>query len=98
MNNVTKKDIIKNLSHKTGMTQSDILKILNGFMDEIKKSFIKGLRVELRGFGVFYPYNYKKRLFKIPNSNKKSTTEDRMILRFKTSKSLFIPKLKSKEK
>ena len=50
---MTKADIVKNISDKTGMDKSDVQMIAEKLMDEVKDSLKKNENVYLRGFGSF---------------------------------------------
>ena len=50
---MTKADIVKNISDKTGMDKSDDQMIAEKLMDEVKNSLKKNENVYLRGFGSF---------------------------------------------
>ena len=50
---MTKADIVKNISDKTGMDKSDVQMIAEKLMNEIKNSLENNENVYLRGFGSF---------------------------------------------
>ena len=50
---MTKADIVKNISDQTGMDKTDVQMIAEKFMDEIKSSLQNNNNVYLRGFGSF---------------------------------------------
>ena len=50
---MTKADIVKNISDKTGMDKSDVQMIAEKLMDEVKNALKKNENVYLRGFGSF---------------------------------------------
>ena len=50
---MTKADIVKNISDKTGMDKSDVQMIAEKFMNEVKNSLKNNENVYLRGFGSF---------------------------------------------
>ena len=50
---MTKADIVKNISDKTGMDKSDVQMIAEKLMDEVKNSLKNNENVYLRGFGSF---------------------------------------------
>jgi DNA-binding protein HU-beta len=50
---MTKADIVKNISDKTGMDKSDVQMITEKLMSEIKSSLKNNENVYLRGFGSF---------------------------------------------
>ena len=50
---MTKADLVKNISDKTGMDKSDVQMIAEKFMNEVKKSLKNNENVYIRGFGSF---------------------------------------------
>ncbi len=68
---MTKADIVKNISDKTGMDKSDVQMIAEKLMDEVKNSLKKNENVYLRGFGSFI---IKKRAEKTGRNISKNTT------------------------
>jgi DNA-binding protein HU-beta len=50
---MTKAEIVSIISKKTGIDKSDVLKIVESFMEEVKNSLKKNINVYLRGFGSF---------------------------------------------
>ena len=50
---MTKADIVKKISDKTGMDKSDVQMISEKFMSEVKNSLKNNENVYLRGFGSF---------------------------------------------
>ena len=50
---MTKADIVKNISDKTGMDKSDVQMIAEKFMNEVKNSLKNNENVYIRGFGSF---------------------------------------------
>ena len=68
---MTKADIVKNISDKTGMDKSDVQMIAEKLMDEVKNSLSEGENVYLRGFGSFI---VKKRAEKTGRNILKNTT------------------------
>ena len=68
---MTKADIVKNISDKTGMDKSDVQMIAEKLMNEIKNSLENNENVYLRGFGSFI---VKKRAEKTGRNISKNTT------------------------
>ncbi len=68
---MTKADIVKNISDKTGMDKSDVQMIAEKLMNEIKNSLKNNENVYLRGFGSFI---VKKRAEKTGRNISKNTT------------------------
>jgi len=50
---MTKADLVKNISDKTGMDKSDVQMIVEKFMSEVKNSLKNNENVYIRGFGSF---------------------------------------------
>ncbi|MCH2479696.1 MAG: integration host factor subunit beta [Flavobacteriales bacterium] len=50
---MTKADLVKNISDKTGMDKSDVQMIAEKFMNEVKNSLKNNENVYIRGFGSF---------------------------------------------
>ena len=68
---MTKADIVKNISDKTGMDKSDVQMISEKFMSEVKNSLKNNENVYLRGFGSFV---VKTRAEKTGRNISKNTT------------------------
>ncbi|MCQ2217608.1 MAG: integration host factor subunit beta [Paludibacteraceae bacterium] len=68
---MTKADIVNEISKTTGIDKLDVLKAVESFMEEVKKSLGKGENVYLRGFGSFI---VKKRAEKTARNISKNTT------------------------
>ncbi len=50
---MTKADIVSTISNKLGLERNETQKVVESFMEEVKKSMISGENVYLRGFGSF---------------------------------------------
>jgi integration host factor subunit beta len=50
---ITKIDILDSIYQQTGMSRREIREIVDIFLDDIKGALVKGIVVELRGFGTF---------------------------------------------
>ena len=50
---MTKADLVKNISDKTGMDKSDVQMIVEKFVNEVKNSLKNNENVYIRGFGSF---------------------------------------------
>ncbi|MDR1730280.1 MAG: integration host factor subunit beta [Prevotellaceae bacterium] len=68
---MTKADIVNEISKSTGIDKLDVLKTVESFMEEVKKSLEKGDNVYLRGFGSFV---VKKRAQKTARNISQNTT------------------------
>ncbi|MFR9543549.1 MAG: HU family DNA-binding protein [Rikenellaceae bacterium] len=68
---MTKADIISSISKETGIEKATVQSIVEGFMESVKSSMVKGENVYLRGFGSFI---IKKRAAKMARNISKNTT------------------------
>jgi len=53
INNITKKDLVDEISSRTGLPQLEIKKVVECFLDSVARSLIEGNNIEIRGFGRF---------------------------------------------
>ena len=53
ISNVTKKDLVNEISARTGLSQTETKKIVECFLDSVARSLIEGNNIEIRGFGRF---------------------------------------------
>ena len=51
--NVTKKDLVNEISSRVGLPQAETKKIVECFLDSVARSLIEGNNIEIRGFGRF---------------------------------------------
>jgi nucleoid DNA-binding protein len=51
--NVTKRDLVNDISSRTGLPQIETKKIIECFLDSVARSLIEGNNIEIRGFGRF---------------------------------------------
>ena len=68
---MTKADIVKEISYKTGIEKATVLKTVEAFMETVKDSLVDGENVYLRGFGSFI---IKKRAEKTARNISKNTS------------------------
>ncbi|TWP22531.1 integration host factor subunit beta [Apibacter muscae] len=94
---MTKADIVNSISNKIGLEKSEIQKVVEVFMDDIKTAMAKGDNVYLRGFGTFL---IKKRAAKTGRNISKNTAikiPAHNVPAFKPSKS-FVDNIKTNVK
>ena len=84
------KNLIKSISKKSGVTQSDVKKIIDLFLSDIKEKFEKGEMVQLRGFGTFYSYYKTSRSFTTARTKEKRVMKGRRTLKFKPSQQILL--------
>ena len=95
---MTKADIVNEISKSTGIDKLDVLKTVESFMEEVRKSLEKGDNVYLRGFGSFI---VKKRAEKTARNISQNTTiiiPEHNIPAFKPAKTFVMEVKKSLEK
>ena len=68
---MTKSEIVSQISRKTGVEKSEVLKTVEVFMETLKDSMQEGKNVYLRGFGSFV---IKKRAAKTARNISKNTS------------------------
>ncbi len=68
---MTKSEIVSEISKQTGVGKSEVLKIVEVFMETVKSSVGRGKNVYLRGFG---SYIVKRRAAKTARNISKNTT------------------------
>jgi nucleoid DNA-binding protein len=90
MATVAKKVIINDIAKEVGISQAEVRKTVNCFVNNLKKQYQAGNKVEFRGFGTFFPYFRKARSYKDPVTKSEKQMKDRTILKFKSSHQLFI--------
>ena len=86
-NNLTKIDIIKNLSKKTGFSILFSKKLINDFLDIIINQ-IKANELNLKNIGSFKLINKKERLGRNPKTKEEFIISARKSLRYVASKKL----------
>jgi nucleoid DNA-binding protein len=87
---ITKYEIVNKIYNqlKPKITRSDILKIVQMFIDEISNSVLAGNRVELRDFGVFSTKLRKPKLGRNPKTNQPVPIPPRLVITFKPGRNL----------
>jgi DNA-binding protein HU-beta len=81
-----KKDIIREVAKKVGVTQEEVRVILEALLDTISDTLSSDDRIELRGFGVFCTKKRKARMARIPKTGKFISLPERRVPVFKPSK------------
>ena len=51
----TKRDIVNHIAEKTGLTQMEVKRVVQGTFDYIFNALVEGRKIELRNFGVSIP-------------------------------------------
>ena len=85
---MTKRELISELSTKTGHTKKEVEKILDSVVSVITEKVKKGEKVSITSFGTFYLGSIAKRRGRDPQSGKEITIPDMKIPRFRAGKGL----------
>ncbi len=68
---MTKAEMVKNIARQTGIEQTSISVVLEGFMEQVQQALVDGESVYLRGFGTF---QRKHRAEKVARNISRNTT------------------------
>jgi integration host factor subunit beta len=85
---VTKKEIVKSISDKTGLTQLQIKEIVQLTFDGIVQTLLEERRVELRNFGVFQVKSRKARKARNPRTGRQVDVPEKFVVTFKPGKEM----------
>jgi len=88
MEALTKRELIKNLSARTGLTQKQVKGIVDGIFSEIASCLVSGKAVKILGFGSFSVYERKERKGINPRTGEEIVIPARRAIRFRASKNL----------
>jgi nucleoid DNA-binding protein len=101
MPNITKRDLVIELSNRTGQTQSQVFDLLQSMLDLITEELAKGNDVTLRRFGTFEVRITKPKIGRNPNiQGSEMQIPARSVVKFKAGQELknqvgtAMPKLK----
>jgi len=86
---LTKRDLVIRISNETGLTQQQVLEIVQKTLDYIAEALAKGDKVELRNFGVFEVKVRKARIGRNPNAPETDVPiPERSVVKFKPGKEM----------
>ncbi len=85
---MTKKEIVKAISDKTGLTQLQIKEIVQLTFDGIIETLLEEGRVELRNFGVFQVKSRKARKARNPRTGRQVDVPEKFVVTFKPGKEM----------
>ena len=89
MANITKRDLVVELSNKAGLTQVEIENLIEGFIELVSKSLADGNDITLRGFVTLEVKVAKAKVGRNPNRpGSEVQIPDRCIVRFKPGREL----------
>jgi integration host factor subunit beta len=85
---VTKKEIVKQISEKLGLTQLKTKEIVQLTFDAIVETLLAERRIELRNFGVFEVKRRKARKARNPRTGDKVDVGPKNVVTFKPGKEM----------
>jgi DNA-binding protein HU-beta len=85
---MTKKDIVKAVSDKTGIPQVDVIIAIESFFNEVKSSLVSGDEVTIREFGSFILKTQKAKIGRNIKKNTAIQIPEQVKPAFKPSKDL----------
>ncbi|MEM9480050.1 MAG: HU family DNA-binding protein [Verrucomicrobiota bacterium] len=104
MATVTKRDLQIEISNDTGLTQQQVLDVVQSLIDKITHSLAKGDEVVLRNFGSFQVRETKQKIGRNPNRPGTDVViPPRAVVKFKPGKEMkekvakLLPSLQSNE-
>ena len=80
---MTKKEIVKMLAEKYGLTQLEVKEIVQGMLDTIIETLVKSGKIELRNFGVFKVKDRNGRVARNPRTGDIVNVPPRKVVTFK---------------
>lgn len=83
---MTKANIVKEISNKTGIDKATVLVVVEAFMDVVKNSLIGEKNVYLRGFGSFILKRRAQKTARNISRNESMTIPEHNIPAFKPAK------------
>ena len=85
---MNKKEFIKEVAGKTGMTQKDMAIIVDAFIDTVTETLVTGERIQFTGFGAFEVRDRAERQGHNPATGEAMTIPASKTPAFKASKNL----------
>ena len=85
---MTKKEIVKQISERIGLTQLKTKEIVQKTFDAIIETLLSERRIELRNFGVFEVKRRKARKARNPRTGERVDVEPKYVVTFKPGKEM----------
>jgi nucleoid DNA-binding protein len=83
---MTKAELVKVISHDTGIIRKDAATIVDTFLAAIKDSLLEGNHIEIRGFGTFKLKVRNPRIGRNPKTDAEVKVPERVVPTFKFSR------------
>jgi nucleoid DNA-binding protein len=88
LTNITKQDLVNEVSRSTGLTQVDTKVAVEEFLIRVQALLSAGKTIEVRGFGTFYTKKRKPRPARNPKTGQVVPLYERIVPLFKFSSDL----------
>jgi integration host factor subunit beta len=85
---MNKLELISALKERTTLTKAEAAEVVNIFFDALSDAFIKGERVEIRGFCSFHIKEYKSYVGRNPKTGERVQIPPKRLPFFKCGKEL----------
>ena len=86
MATISKKEIVKTVSERHGLTTTQTAQIIQVFMDQIIEELSRGNRIEFREFGIFELKRRKPRIARNPKTGASVHVPEKTVVSFKPGK------------
>lgn len=83
---MNKSELISAVAEKSGITQKDVKKVVEAFVDIVKEDVAEGNKVQIIGFGTFEPRKRNARIGKNPHSGEVMEIKACVVPAFKVGK------------
>lgn len=83
-----KRELIMELSQKTGFKQNEVRLLIDTFIGTIAEHIQKGEKVNLKGLGILFPLLQKSRPVRNPRTGEELMLVPRMSVKFKLGNDL----------
>lgn len=89
MATITKRDLVIRISNETGLTQQEVMSVLQSFIEEVTSALAANDDIALRNFGAFQVAKTKPKIGRNPNKPEVAVPiPARAIVKFKAGKVL----------
>ena len=86
MATISKKEIVKTVSERHGLTTTQTAQVIQVFMDQIVEELSRGNRIEFREFGIFELKRRKPRIARNPKTGASVEVPEKTVVSFKPGK------------
>jgi len=88
-NTITKRELVINISNKTGLTQHDVYNVVQHLLDSVTDELAQGNSVVMRNFGAFQVKEVKGKIGRNPKDPSKDVPiPARAVVKFRPGKEM----------